>query len=307
MTIRVAAGDELQRPATPLFVIVGPTASGKTEIALAVAEAVDAEIVSADSQQVYRDADIATAKPTPDERRRIPHHVIDFVEPTAQFTAAAFVANADRAIRDIAERGKRVVVAGGTGLYVRALLRGLVALPPANARLRAELAARPLAELHAELAALDRAAAQRISPNDPIRLIRALEIADATGRAPTKLLDAHRFATARYPHRIVAPRWNRAVLRDRIRARAEAMIARGLWDEVATLRRSLPPDAPLLRAIGFGDDAATLIRRTTAFAKRQETWFRKEPGVEWVPMPAPLQSFIDRARAFFDGAPGERA
>jgi tRNA dimethylallyltransferase len=291
----------------PLFVIAGPTASGKTDVALAVAEAVGAEIVSADSQQVYRGADIATAKPSPDERARVPHHVIDFVDATAQFTAAAFVAEADRAIRDIALGGKRVVVVGGSGLYVRALLRGLVELPPANEKLRAELAARSLAELHAELAGIDKTAAARIAPTDPVRLVRAIEIARATGRPPTEILDAHRFATPRYPYRLVALEWDRAVLRARIHARADAMIARGLWDEIATLRATLPADAPLLRAIGFGDDVDTLIRRTAAYAKRQETWFRKEAGVEWVPMPAPMQTFIDRARAFFDAPDGDRA
>jgi tRNA dimethylallyltransferase len=299
---------------TRLLVIAGPTASGKTALAIALARRLGGEIVNADSQQVYRGLDVGTAKPTAEERAAAPHHLIDVVEPGEGMDAARFVALADAAIAGIAGRGRLPIVAGGTGLYLRALLHGVVAAPgrdPAlRARLEEEAARLGRPALHARLAALDPAAAARIRPNDLVRVVRALEIA-AGGRRPSELHADHAFQEDRYAATLLALDPPREELHARIDARVREMFASGLLEEtralVARAGGALPPKLP----IGYAEAAAVLrgelrledaIRRVQVahrrYARRQVIWLRRERGVEWLHSPPDVEALARRVEAY---------
>lgn len=292
-----------------LVVIVGPTGAGKTRLSLALAERTGGEIVSADSQQVYRGMDIGTGKVTAAERARVPHHVLDVVRPDEEMTAARFIELADRAIADASARGTPVIVCGGTGLYVRALLLGLFAGPPASPELRAELTALAAAEgtaaLHAELARVDPAAAARIDPNDQKRMIRALEVYRLTGE-PMSVHQAkhdHRSAPPRYPARLVGLAPARDALYAAIDRRVDEMLAAGFEAEVAALRaQGYRPPLRSQQAIGYaelhevadgGVDRARgieLIKRNSRhYARRQVSWYRAQiaqpESIAWHPDP----------------------
>ena len=279
--------------------LVGPTASGKSALALEVAERLGAEIVSADSRQLYRGLDIGTAKPTPAERARVPHHCLDLADADAGFDAARFREAASAAIARVSSRGRPVLVVGGTGLYVRVLLRGLCAAPPQSPALREALvgrmAARGSEAMHRGLAAIDPEAARRISPRDGVRVVRALEVGLATGTPLSTWQARHAFGESPYQALVIGLARPTPELDRRIAARAQAMVAAGFLDEVRRLRaRGIGPDAPALRAVGYRemlacmegrlDEAAALaatVRATRQFAKRQRTWFRREPGIRW--------------------------
>ncbi|HET7826837.1 MAG TPA: tRNA (adenosine(37)-N6)-dimethylallyltransferase MiaA [Anaeromyxobacter sp.] len=284
-----------------IAVIAGPTASGKTSLAVELARRVGGEIVNADSQQVYRGLDVGTAKPTPEERRAAPHHLVDVVEPGEGMDAARFVALADGAIADVAARGKVPIVAGGTGLYLRALLHGVVAAPGRDPALRARLEdeagriGRPA--LHARLAAIDPEAARTIRPNDLVRIVRALEIA-AAGRRPSELHASHAFRPDRYDAAIFALEPPRAELHARIDVRVAAMFAGGILDEARALAARFGGAVPGKLPIGYAEALACVrgalpldeaIRRVQVahrrYARRQIVWLRKERGVEWVAPP----------------------
>ena len=279
-----------------LVVIVGPTGAGKTRLSLALAERVGGEVVSADSQQVYTGMDIGTGKVTAAERARVPHHLLDVVAPDEEMTAARFIELADRAIADIAARGTPVIVCGGTGLYVRALLLGLFAGPPASPEVRAELAelarTHGTAALHAELARVDPAAAAKIDRNDEKRMIRALEVFRLTGE-PMSVHQAkhdHRSTPLRYPVRVVGVSPEREALYRAIDARVDQMIADGLEAEVAALReRGYLPPLRSQQAIGYAElhevaeqrldraRAIELIKRNSRhYARRQVSWYRAQ-------------------------------
>src|SRR3989442_7983425 len=241
-----------------LVTICGPTASGKTALAVELAEKLDAEIVSADSQQCYRGLDAGTAKPSPEERSRARHHLLDVADPEEQLDAARFVQLADAAIADISARGKRVIVAGGTGLWIRALLRGLLDAPGASPEFRAavreEFDALGVPALHPRLRALDPAAAARILPNDRVRIERALEVHALSGRPLSDLQREHRFAQARYQALIWFLDPPREVLRARIEARTRRMFADGsLRRETEWLLARGATKA--LKIIGYGEGA----------------------------------------------------
>jgi tRNA dimethylallyltransferase len=279
--------------------LLGATGTGKSALALAVAEAVGAEIVNADAFQLYRGLDVGTAKPDAEARRRVPHHLLDVLEPAERTSAGEFARRARAALAGIAGRGRPALIVGGSGLYLRALLEGLAELPPADESVRAELSARLAAEglpaLRAQLERLDPASAQRIAARDTQRTLRALEVALASGRPLSAWL-----AESSAPAGVRASKFGltlpRAVLYDRLEARVLEMIARGWPDEVERLLASgTPPDAPAFRAIGYGDWVRHLRGRTTyeetvarivsvtrKYAKRQETWFRRESGVAWL-------------------------
>lgn len=282
-----------------LLVIAGPTASGKTALALEVARRTGAEIVSADSQQVYARFDIGTAKPSPEELAAVPHHLISVVDPTEQFSAGRYQSLADAAIADIHARGKRVVVVGGTGMYIRMLLHGLVDAPRAEpalrARLEAEANAKGRAALHARLAAIDPESAARIHPADLVRIIRALEIHALTGAKASQRRDTHAFGQQRYPHELFVIAIDRDTLYERIDRRTEAMFAGGLVEEVRGLIEAGLRDAPAMHSVGYAQAAAYLegrlsyaeaiaaaARETRRYAKRQLTWFKKETGAQYV-------------------------
>jgi tRNA dimethylallyltransferase len=289
----------LAQPA--LTVIAGPTGAGKTELALELAERLDAEIVSADSQAVYRHFDLGTAKPGPAQLARVPHHLVSAVEPNEPFSAARWVALADAAIAGIAARGRRVLVVGGTGLYVRVLLHGLTDTPPSpDVRRALEDEARRLGPeaMHRRLAEVDPAAAAKLAVADVLRVVRALEIHATTGMPPSQLRAAHAFRAARYPARIHFLDPPREELEQRLASRTRWMFERGLVKETARLvDRGFRESAPM-RSVGYRQALAVLDGEMTEdqaeretflesrrYAKRQRTWFRREPGTRFVQPP----------------------
>lgn len=303
--------------------ILGPTAAGKTAFALELAQRLDGEIVSVDSALVYRGLDIGAAKPTPAERGGIAHHLIDVREPWQPYSAAEFAADAHIAIDGILARGRLPILAGGTGLYYRALVDGLAPMPSADPALReditAEAAAHGWAALHAQLAQVDPQAAARIHATDAQRIQRALEVWRGTGRP---ISDWQREAAVdRLPLAVLplvlAP-VERAVLHDRIARRFDAMLASGFLDEVRRLRalpqlatHPAPLDLPALRAVGYRQawehldglsDAAGLrdagIAATRQLAKRQLTWLRGRPALRWFDPALDTQRMREAVAAF---------
>jgi tRNA dimethylallyltransferase len=289
--------------------LLGPTASGKTAVALALARRFPAEIVSVDSAQVYLGMDIGTAKPDRATLARVPHHLVDIVDPTEAYSAGRFVADARRAMEEIHARGRLPILAGGTMLYFRALLGGLAELPSAQPEIRARIEARAAIEgwsrLHAELARVDPEAASRIEPTDAQRIQRALEVHRVTGR-PLSSLQAERAAVSLpfTPLRIALEPSSRAWLHERIASRFAAMLRAGLVDEVVRLREryALSAELPSMRAVGYRQVWQTLegeqphetlemrgIAATRQLAKRQITWLRAmaQPGHDTSP---PLES-----------------
>jgi tRNA dimethylallyltransferase len=267
------------------FFLAGPTAVGKTDLAVAVAEACNGEIVGADAFQIYAGLDLLTAKPAPELRVRVPHHLIGEIPLTRLFDVAQYRAEAGRRIADIRARGRVPIVCGGTGLYFRALTRGLAELPPADPALRAELESTPLDELVRRLAELDPASAQQIDTKNPRRVIRALEVC---------LLSGQRFSTFRAEWKATPPTIpgvfltrDRAELHTRIDQRTEAMFAAGVEDEVRAAGEIGPTAAQTLgwreiRKLLAGemsraDCLAAIQQATRRYAKRQLTWFRREP------------------------------
>lgn len=293
-------------PRPDAVLLAGPTASGKSDWALALAERLPLEIVSVDSAQVYRGFDIGSAKPGPELRARLPHHLIDIRDPAATYSAGEFVTDALGAIAAIRARGRLPLLVGGTMLYYRALVQGLAPLPQADPAVRAALDARAARDgwpaLHAELARRDPLAASRIHPNDAQRIQRALEVLETTGRPLSEM----QRGTAPV-HGLALQRWalvpsDRRALAQRIEARFDAMLAAGFVDEVRALhaRGDLPADAPSLRAVGYRQlwehvagrvDAAAAIERAKAatrqLARRQLTWIRADGDWQCVDPLAP--------------------
>ncbi|KMY66774.1 hypothetical protein AAU61_16120 [Desulfocarbo indianensis] len=282
------------------MVLAGPTAVGKTSLALELCRRFRAEVVNADSVQIYRGLDIGSAKPTPAERAQAPHHLLDVADPAEDFDAARFAQLADQAIEDIRARGGRALVAGGTGLYIRALLFGLAPLPPADPALRARLQEDWLRQgpkaMHRRLAALDPPAAARLHPNDRQRVLRALEVCLQTGEPFSRRQAEHGFAQARHAYFLVGLKRPKPELDRRIARRCREMWQQGLAEEVrGLLAQGVPPQAKSLGSLGYAqairylkgelDQEAALaemIARTRAYAKRQLTWFRGMKGINWL-------------------------
>ena len=305
-----------------LLVVVGPTASGKTSLACTLAGELAAEVVSADSQQCYRGLDAGTAKPSPEERSRTPHHLLDVADPEEQLDAARFVQLADAAIAEARSRGKRVIVAGGTGLWIRALLRGLLDAPGASpefrAALRGQLEREGLAALHARLAQVDPEAARAIRPADRVRIERALEVHALSGRRLSELQREHGFAEDRYQARIVHLEPPREVLHQRIAQRTRALFESGALERETRwlLERCerIPGARKALKIIGYGEMADALAgrctlpeaeervaARTRQYAKRQRTWFSKEYGAA-NPWPPDASRLCAEAARWYEGA-----
>lgn len=285
----------------PALLLMGPTASGKTDLALALAERLPLEIVSVDSAMVYRGMDIGTAKPAIEVRERCPHHLVDILDPAESYSAARFREDALACMREVAKRGRTPFLVGGTMLYFRALQYGLAALPGADALVRARLEAEArelgLVALHQRLQRVDPEAAQRIHPNDPQRLQRALEVFESTGTPLSELLrrQAQPQADWGWIKVVVAPQ-ERSILHERIAQRFHAMLEQGFIQEVQQLHRrpDLDLNKPAMRAVGYRQvwqyldgelDYAQMVERaitaTRQLAKRQYTWLRAEAGASW--------------------------
>lgn len=314
-------------PRPPAIALMGPTASGKSALALDWARRLGGEVVSVDSALVYRGLDIGAAKPTDEERAAVPHHVIDLRDPWQAYSAAEFAADARAAIDGILARGRVPILAGGTGLYFRALLQGLSPMPEADAAVRAAIDAQARGQgwpaLHAELARVDPAAAARIHPTDPQRIQRALEVFRISGR-PISDWQREPWAGQRLPCRVlklvIAPA-DRATLHARIAARLDAMLDAGFLDEVRALRalpqlraHPAPLDLPAIRAVGYrqawehldGETPVAEFRDRAIFAtrqlaKRQITWLRGELDARWFD-PATDSFRLEDALALFLGS-----
>ncbi len=284
-------------PDEPLLAIVGPTASGKTEAAVAAAPAIGAEIVSVDSMLVYRGMDVGTAKPSAEQRAAVPHHLVDVVEPSEPFSVARFRELADEAIDGIRARGRRALLVGGSGLYFRAVVDRLEfpgTDPVARAWLEVEALALGPEALHARLADLDPGAAARIEPANVRRTVRALEVAAVTGSPFSRSASAwDRFDPEAV--RVAGVAVDRGALARRIEQRVRAMLDLGLVDEVRTLlERGLGGWLTASRAIGYAEVARHLageltleeavagtVKRTKELARRQMVWFRRDPRIRW--------------------------
>jgi len=278
--------------------LVGATAAGKTALALALAQSFGAEIVNADSLQVYRELDIGTAKPTQKERALVPHHLIDVADPPEPYDAARYCREGREVLTDLERRGVPPLVVGGTGLYLKALLSGLFAEGEPQAgvreRLRREMGALGLPALYARLLHLDPATAARLHPHDTYRIIRALEVMEATGRPLSQFIAAHRFKDAPYEVLKLGLMLPREELYRKIDARVQLMLEAGWLEEVKDLLTRYPPTLKPLQALGYRhlinyltgrwswEEALTyLARDTRRYAKRQLTWFSSDPEIRW--------------------------
>jgi len=296
---------ENQSEPLPVF-LAGPTAAGKSAVALELAERLNGEIISVDSMQVYRGLDIGTAKPSAEEQKRVPHHLIDVTGMEESFDAARFVALARAAMEDIRSRQRVPIFCGGTGLYFRAFLEGLGEAPPSDPKIRAELAATPLETILTELEQRDPATFQRIDRKNPRRVIRALEVIRLTGRpfsaqravwgAEHAIMAGHFIGLTRPPGELL----------DRINRRVDAMFDRGLVAETtALLARGLEKNPTAMLALGYRQvaehlrgerglpETVELVKiRTRQFAKRQLTWFRRQMRLDWISLQGDASSAI---------------
>jgi len=304
---------EQRRP--KVIVIAGPTASGKTALAVALARSLSGEIVNADSMQVYRGMDIGTAKPTYEERRGIPHHLLDVVNPDEDFNAAIYRRMALPIVNEICSTGKTCFVVGGTGLYIRGLIGGLIDSPPSDPdlreRLRMECESQGTAKLHEKLESLDPERAESIHPNDGVRIIRAIEIIYLSNLRSSDLMKRHGFRERSLNALKLCLHVDREDLYHRINERSVKMADKGLIEETQDLlKQGYSPDLNSMKAIGYRhmirylqgewsleETIIRLKRDTRRYAKRQLTWFRAEPGVIWVD-PNDLDMIINKIQLF---------
>ncbi len=301
-----------------MVAVLGPTATGKSALALALAERFGGEIINCDSTAVYRGFDIGTDKVPPDERRGIPHHLIDIIEPDGEYTAAQFAHDAAARIQEINTRGRLPSVAGGTGFYYRALTRGIFPGPGKDAALRARLertaARRDVTFLHRMLRRFDPASAERILPRDLKRIVRALEVRLLTGRPITVHFDQTVSPIAGVPVIAIALRLPAAAIAERVARRVDVQFDRGLLDEIRGLLASGVPDTArpfgglvyrqaLEHLRGVRDEAATralIVQENRRYARRQLIWFRKEPNLQWFDGPGDAPATIAAASSLLD-------
>ncbi len=300
-----------------LVIIAGPTAVGKTALSVKLAEEFNAEIINADSRQIYRKLDIGTAKPTREERSRVPHHLIDLIDPEETFNAARFAELAKQKIAEIDKKGKRIFVVGGTGLYIKALVHGLFPSPSGDneikKRLLKEAESEGLSVLYEKLKEIDPAAVKRIHPNDKQRIIRALEVYHLTGKPISRIHDEHRFKSRQYQSLKIALYRPREELYKRINTRVHQMITRGLVEEVQRLlEEGYNPELNSMTSIGYQhiarylsgeitlERAIELLQRDTRrYAKRQLTWFRGDRDYRWF-KPEQYNEIREEIKSFYE-------
>ncbi len=287
-------------PKTKIVVICGPTGVGKTGFAVRLARRFHAEIVGADSMQIYRRMDIGTAKPTPGEQAAVQHHMVDIVDPDENFDAATYARRASTCIERLTARKIRTLVVGGTGLYIKALLHGLAPMLPSDPSIREQLQAAMAADgpaaMHARLAAVDPQAARRLHPNDRYRILRALEVQAVTGESIFTHHDAHGFGQSRYDTLKIGLTLPREELYNRIDGRVDLMLNQGLEEEVrGLLAQGYDPGLKSMQSLGYRhlsavireklplEEAVGILKRDhRRYAKRQMTWFRRDPQVQWL-------------------------
>lgn len=284
----------------PLLVLTGPTASGKTAVAVEIARRISGEVISADSMQVYRHLSIGTAKPTAEELKGVAYHLVDHVDPDDQYNLGRFVKEAEDVLREIQERENTPMLCGGTGMYIRGLLYGVFEGgepdPAARVELEAELTAHGLPPLFKELLSRDPLSAERYGPNDRQRIIRALEVIRSTGK-PFSQFHQQDFSRPRLPALTFVLSWPRDELYDRINRRVQVMLEAGLLDEVRNyMHNDYSRDNPAVKALGYRelldhldgrlslqDALEAMKRKSRNYAKRQETWFRSIPDAVRIP------------------------
>jgi tRNA dimethylallyltransferase len=302
----------------PLVIVVGPTAVGKSECAIELARRFDMEIINADSMQVYREMDIGSAKPSPSQRTLVTHHLIDIKNPDEEFSAAQFREEALSCIESLHRKGKKTLVVGGTGLYIRALTRGLFPAPPADHILREKLREQEKNKgkwyLHQELTKIDPAAASRIHPNDTFRIIRALEVFHLTGKSISEQHQEHQFRESYFDVLKVGLMRDRKELYSRIEKRVDLMVNSGLVEEVKNvLAKGYPPTIKPFQSLGYKqilgflrgetdmDEAVRLIKRNTKrYAKRQITWFKKDIEIQWLTLPQQSSKIGETIKKFLN-------
>lgn len=283
----------------PLILLAGPTASGKTQLAIEIARSLDTEIVNCDSMQVYRHMEIGTAKPTREERALVPHHLLDVADPDEPFDAARYAELARPVVETLQSQGRMPLVVGGTGLYMKVLTRGICPGAPADPAIRAqlhqELEQHGLPRLHEELSRVDPEAGKRLHPHDRQRIVRALEVHRLTGIPLSRWQAPHRFRQTIYRSLKIFLYRERNVLYERINRRVQQMVAQGLVEEVRKLlAMGYGPELKSMQAVGYKQIATHLLgagtlhaavsdteRATRHYAKRQLTWFRGDPEFHW--------------------------
>lgn len=300
----------------PVIAIVGPTASGKSRLAMALADAIDAELVNADALQVYRGLDLGTAKPSAADRAAVPHHLIDVMDPGERYSAGRFAAEARAILEAIQSRGRRPILVGGSGLYLRALLDGIGEIPEVEAAVASELDERlardGLPALRADLERLDPVTAERLAPGDTQRTLRALGVVLSSGRPLADWIAQRPFGETEIEAVRVGLTLDRALLYDRIARRVDEMLAAGWLREIRSLLDSgLDPSLPAFQAIGYRQLASHLrgectleeavestVRATRRYARRQLTWFRRDPRIRWFEATDP--ELFDQVRGVVD-------
>lgn len=300
-----------------LLVILGPTAIGKSRLAVEIAKRINAEILSADSLQVYRHLDIGTAKPSEEDRTDVVHHLLDIIDPDQEFNAGVFRQHADPLIRERAENGTKFIVVGGTYLYVRVLLHGLIAGTAANREIRQRLrllkSAFGIGYFYEKLKSVDPESASRIHPNDYVRIERALESYCVTGEKISDLQKKHGFRDSEYSYLKIGLYDDRDLIKLRIEERVDSMIRDGFVGEVEAIRNmGFEPTLKPLQSIGYRqinqyldndislENAVELMKRDTRrLAKRQMTWLRQDDGISWHRVPLNVDSILPEVRDFF--------
>ncbi len=283
-----------------ILAVVGPTAAGKTEIGITLAKETNGEVISVDSMQIYRWMDIGTAKPSPDMLSAIPHHLIDILTPDQEYNAGMFAEDADRIIQILQHAGKTPILVGGTGLYLRALINGIIDVPEISEEIRTRV--RTLAseqgvlECYRQLKELDPKSAERLHPNDISRVSRALEVFWETGSSIKDFQEDHKFRQQRYEVYYVGSRWPRETLYERINRRVHLMVEQGLIAETkGLLEMGYNEHLPSMNAIGYKQSVAFLKgdisevemiadiqQKSRHYAKKQLTWYKKEPHIHWL-------------------------